>query len=94
MVLGIRNKNRAAAEAAASTEVEAAGGGVAVATAPKKKRKPQEMLSSVVKESTVGAAVALLKGKRSLRPALRKVLGGAGTAGAGHRRPEHEAEER
>lgn len=34
------------------------GGGVAVAT---KKRKPQEMLSSVVKESTVGAAVALLR---------------------------------
>jgi uncharacterized protein YnzC (UPF0291/DUF896 family) len=61
MVLGIRNKTRAAAEAADSTAVEVAGGGVAVATAPKKKRKPQEMLSSVVKESTAGAAVALLR---------------------------------
>lgn len=38
--------------------IEPEGGGVAVAT---KKRKPQEMLSSVVKESTVGAAVALLR---------------------------------
>lgn len=62
MVLGFRNKNRAAAEATDSTAVEATGGGVAVASAPKtKKRKPQEMLSSVVKESTVGAAVALLR---------------------------------
>lgn len=61
MALGFRNKNRAAAEAADSTAVEVAGGGVAVTEAPKKKRKPQEMLSSVVKESTVGAAVALLR---------------------------------
>jgi hypothetical protein len=62
MALGFRNKNRAAAEVADSTAVESAGGGVAVATASKtKKRKPQELLSSVVKESTVGAAVALLR---------------------------------
>lgn len=61
MALGFRNKNRAAAEAADSTAVEAASGGVAVAVAPKKKRKPQELLSSVVRESTVGAAVALLR---------------------------------
>lgn len=50
-----KRPNRGAEEAAG---VESEGGGVAVAT---KKRKPQEMLSSVVKESTVGAAVALLK---------------------------------
>lgn len=50
-----KRPNRGAEEAAG---VESEGGGVAVAT---KKRKPQEMLSSVVKESTIGAAVALLK---------------------------------
>lgn len=61
MALGLRNKKRAAAEAAENT-ADQAGGGVAVATATKtKKRKPQELLSSVVKESTVGAAVALLR---------------------------------
>jgi hypothetical protein len=62
MALGFRNKKNAAADAAADrSAVEASAGGVAVAEAPKKKRKPQEMLSSVVKESTVGAAVALLR---------------------------------
>jgi hypothetical protein len=56
-----RKKNRSAEDAGGSVAVESeSGGGVAVATAPKK-RKPQEMLSSVVKESTVGAAVALLR---------------------------------
>lgn len=50
-----KRPNRGAEEVA---DVESEGGGVAVAT---KKRKHQEMLSSVVKESTVGAAVALLK---------------------------------
>lgn len=56
-----RKKNRGAEEAGGSVATETeSGGGVAVATAPKK-RKPQEMLSSVVKESTVGAAVALLR---------------------------------
>lgn len=51
--MAFRNKTRKAED----TESEQ-GGGVAVAT---KKRRPQEMLSSVVKESTVGAAVALLR---------------------------------
>ncbi|MET3172865.1 UNVERIFIED_ORG: chaperonin cofactor prefoldin [Arthrobacter sp. UYCu721] len=59
-----RKKNRGAEETGGSIAAESEGGGVAVATAPKK-RKPQEMLSSVVKESTVGAAVALLRENES-----------------------------
>lgn len=52
-------KNRGSEETSGNTVAESeGGGGVALAT---KKRKPQEMLSSVVKESTVGAAVALLR---------------------------------
>jgi hypothetical protein len=51
----LKRKNHGTEEA---TGAESEGGGVAVAV---KKRKPQEMLSSVVKESTVGAAVALMR---------------------------------
>lgn len=57
--MAFRKKNRGA-EVGGSTAVETeTGGGVAVAT--KKKRKPQELLTSVIKESTVGAAVALMR---------------------------------
>ena len=60
--MAFRKKNREAnAPVDGGSEETGQGGGVAVATAPKKKRKPQEMLSSVVRESTAGAAVALLR---------------------------------
>ena len=61
--MGFRKNSRDTEAAGSSPSAESAGG-VAVAEAPTrkaKKRKPHELLSSVVKESTVGAAVALMQ---------------------------------
>lgn len=54
-------KNRGAEDGDSAVGTDESGGGVALATRAAKKRKPHELLSSVVKESTAGAAVALLK---------------------------------
>lgn len=60
--MGFRKNSRGAE--AAETSVAESSGGVAVAEVSgkkAKKRKPHDLLSSVVKESTVGAAVALMR---------------------------------
>ena len=60
--MGFRKNSRGADTA--ETSVAESSGGVAVAEASgkkAKKRKPHDLLSSVVKESTVGAAVALMR---------------------------------
>lgn len=60
--MGFRKNSRGADTA--ETSIAESPGGVAVAEAPgkkAKKRKPHDLLSSVVKESTVGAAVALMR---------------------------------